>query len=30
MIDLARGAASEIGMVSRGVATVRIEALAPP
>jgi len=30
MIDLARGAASEIGMVSRGVAAVRIEALAPP
>jgi rare lipoprotein A len=30
MIDLARGAASELGMVSRGVAAVRIEALAPP
>ena len=30
MIDLARGAASEIGMVSRGVAAVRIEAIVPP
>lgn len=30
MIDLARGAASELGMVSRGVAAVRIEALVPP
>jgi rare lipoprotein A len=30
VIDLARGAASELGMVSRGVAAVRVEALAPP
>jgi rare lipoprotein A len=30
VIDLSRGAASEIGMVARGVAAVRVEALVPP